>query len=504
MTETKPVRTRVAPSPTGDPHIGTVYMALFNYAFAKSQGGQFLLRIEDTDQTRSSAASEQAIFDALRWAGIPYDEGPDVGGPCGPYRQSERTEIYREHCKVLVDKGHAYPCFCSQARLDELRRHQQLSKLPPGYDGLCAGIPTEEAAARVSAGETHVIRMKVPREGECTVMDRLRGKIKIPWENVDAQVLQKSDGFPTYHLANVVDDHLMGITHVIRGEEWTSSAPKHVLLYEYFGWEMPELIHMPLLRNPDKSKLSKRKNPTGVNYYKQAGILPEAMVNYLGLMAYSLPDGREEFGVADLIEGFDIGRVSLGGPVFDIAKLTWLNGRYLREKLTAAQVLERLKGWLLNDAMWEQIVPLAQSRIEKLSDFVPMTAFLFADKLEYDAAALIGKKLEGTKIAELLKIALWELEKLRAWDAETIQALFRVIAEREGVAMREMMTTFFVAITGSPTSIPVFDSMVIIGPDMTRRRLTYAQEALAAAGVEIKGKPLKELERRYQEVYGRE
>ena len=268
------VRTRIAPSPTGDPHIGTAYMALFNYAFARRHGGQFLLRIEDTDQTRSTAESERAIFEALGWLGLRWDEGPDVGGPHGPYRQSERTVIYREHAVRLVEAGHAYPCFCSAERLAGLREKQMAAGETPGYDGHCVAIDPDEARRRIAAGETHVIRMRVPSEGECVFTDRLRGEIRIPWTQVDHQILLKSDGFPTYHLANVVDDHLMGITHVIRGEEWINSAPKHLLLYEYFGWQAPELCHLPLLRNPDKSKLSKRRNPTSINSYRQAGYLP--------------------------------------------------------------------------------------------------------------------------------------------------------------------------------------------------------------------------------------
>jgi glutamyl-tRNA synthetase len=496
------VRTRIAPSPTGDPHIGTAFMALFNYAFAKKHGGQFLLRIEDTDQTRSTRESEQAIYDALHWVGIPWDEGPNLGGPCAPYRQSERTTIYQDHAKILLEKGHAYPCFCTAERLDDLRRRQQLAKQPAGYDAKCASIPKEEAAARMAAGESHVIRMKVPIEGDCILQDWLRGKVVIPWANVDHQILMKSDGFPTYHLANVVDDHLMEITHVIRGEEWISSAPKHQLLYQYFGWEMPELIHLPLLRNPDKSKLSKRKNPTSILYYRQAGFLPEALLNYLGMMGYTMADGREIFTLDEFVECFDIDRISLGGPIFDLQKLTWLNGRYLREHMSPEQLLDKLKAWTLNDATWLKLLPLAQTRIEKLSDLVPMTAFMFADNVDYDAQKLILKNLADGQSVRLLKLAQWELEKLRVWDKTTIAAALTNICEKEGLKPRDAMPLFFTAITGTPTSIPLFDSMEIIGSDMSRRRMVYAQEKLAATGFELKGKPLKELETYYAKTYG--
>ena len=274
------VRTRIAPSPTGSPHIGTAYIALFNYAFARKNNGQFILRIEDTDQSRSTRESEREILDALNWIGIPWDEGPDKGGPCGPYRQSERAAIYLEHALRLVETGMAYPCFCTPERLDELRRSQaKAGQDKLGYDGLCASLDPAEAGRRMAAGEPHVIRLRVPAEGECAFKDRFREMVRIPWNTIDQQILLKSDGFPTYHLANVVDDHLMGITHVIRGEEWISSTPKHLLLYKAFGWTPPEFAHLPLLRNPDKSKLSKRKNPTSILYYRRAGYLPAACRN---------------------------------------------------------------------------------------------------------------------------------------------------------------------------------------------------------------------------------
>ncbi|MEJ2189476.1 MAG: glutamate--tRNA ligase, partial [Acidobacteriota bacterium] len=338
----RPVRTRIAPSPTGDPHVGTAYVALFNLAFARQHGGQFILRIEDTDRVRSDAASEAMIFDALRWLGLEWDEGPDVGGPHGPYRQSERAEIYREHAERLVASGDAYPCFCTKERLDALRAEQREKKLAFGYDGHCRSIPPEEAERRRKAGEAHVIRLAMPREGESVVRDLLRGVIRFPNEQIDDQVLLKSDGFPTYHLANVVDDHLMEVSHVIRAEEWISSLPKHVRLYGAFGWDEPVFCHLPLLRNADRSKISKRKNPVSLNYYRRAGYLPEAMLNYLALMGWTLPDEREEFTLEEFIDAFDLGRVSLGGPVFDLDKLTWLNGRWIR-RTPVASLRERLR-----------------------------------------------------------------------------------------------------------------------------------------------------------------
>ncbi len=286
------VRTRIAPSPTGDPHVGTAYVALFNYALAQKHGGQFILRIEDTDRERSSPASEAMIFEALRWLGLRWDEGPDVGGPHGPYRQSERTAIYREHAEQLVRGGAAYPCFCTRERLDALREEQKARKANFGYDGHCRALPGDEAGRRRAAGEPHVVRLAMPRGGETVVRDLLRGEVRFDNAQVDDQVLLKSDGFPTYHLANVVDDHLMGITHVIRAEEWLSSLPKHVELYRGFGWTEPVFCHLPLLRNADRSKISKRKNPVSLNFYRRAGFLPEAMLNYLALMGWAMPDEK--------------------------------------------------------------------------------------------------------------------------------------------------------------------------------------------------------------------
>src|SRR5688500_18614992 len=300
------VRVRIAPSPTGDPHVGTAYIALFNYCFARKNGGQFILRIEDTDRTRWTKESEDSILRALRWVGLSWDEGPDIGGELGPYRQSERADIYREHAEILLERGRAYRCFCTADRLAALREEQKREKRNLGYDGLCRGLPAEESRARAAAGEPHVVRLAMPREGKTVVTDMLRGTVEYDNAGIDDQVLLKSDGFPTYHLANVVDDRLMQITHVIRAEEWISSTPKHVQLYAAFGWPEPSWVHMPLLRNADKSKISKRKNPVSVDYYRDAGVLPEALLNFLGRMGWSLPSDpdREKFGLEDMVREF--------------------------------------------------------------------------------------------------------------------------------------------------------------------------------------------------------
>lgn len=494
------VRTRIAPSPTGAPHIGTAYIALFNYVFARRHGGQFILRIEDTDRARCTPESERDIFEALRWVGLDWDEGPDAGGEYGPYRQSERLDIYREQVDQLLERGAAYPCFCTAERLDALRRRQMADKQPLGYDGHCAGQSTEEARQRIASGEAHVIRMRVPRDGECVFTDRLRGEIRIPWKQVDHQVLVKSDGFPTYHLANVVDDHLMGITHVIRGEEWISSTPKHVLLYEHFGWEAPAFIHLPLLRNPDKSKLSKRKNPTSILYYRQAGYLPRAILNYLGLMAYSMPDEREVFSLEEMTDSFNIDRVSLGGPVFDVQKLRHFNGVYIRE-LNPMQLLDALKEWKLCDEEWLRLLSLAQPRLEVLGDVVEKTAFAFADRLAYAFEDLLPENMDGQRAAELLKIAQWECEKPGPWDSSIARTVFERMAEKEELKLKQLLPLFFVAITGSRVSLPLYDSMGLLGRDMCLRRMQYALEVLDAAGCGLSGKKLKKLQKAYTARY---
>lgn len=495
------VRTRIAPSPTGAPHVGTAYMALFNLAFAKKHNGKMILRIEDTDQSRSSKESEEAILSSLNWLGLQWDEGPDCGGDFGPYRQSERLDLYKDSVKKLVDAGYAYPCFCTPERLTELRNEQLGNKETPRYDGYCLNLTKEEIQRKIQAGEKHVYRLKIPNEGTCLFKDELRGDVQFDWKQIDHQVIQKSDGFPTYHLANVVDDHHMGITHVIRGEEWINSTPKHILLYQGLGWEPPVFAHLPLLRNPDKSKLSKRKNPTSIDYYKDAGFLPEAVVNYLGMMGYTLPDQREIFNLQELSESFEIKRMSLGGPIFDIAKLKWLNGRYLREKLSLEDVLQKIIEWKANPEFLSKILPLALNRLETLSDFFPLSHFLLEDVPEYSLEKLIGKT-EGLQVAKLLKIAEWEMEKIQKWNRDQISALFQKVSQLEDIKLKHLLAPFFVAITGNNVSLPLFDSLELLGPDLTRTRIRIALEKLSADGLGLSKKALKKLEKDYANQYG--
>jgi len=491
------VRTRVAPSPTGDPHVGTAYIALFNYCFAKQHNGSFILRIEDTDQGRSTPESEQMILSSLKWAGLSWDEGPDVGGPHGPYRQSERRALYTEHAQLLLDKGEAFRCFCSAERLSELRATQMSSGSGQlGYDGHCLSLSADEVAQRLAEGAPNVVRLKVPREGVCVVKDLLRDPIEIEWSQVDMQVLLKSDGMPTYHLANVVDDHHMEISHVIRGEEWITSAPKHLRLYEAFGWEAPELCHLPLLRNPDKSKLSKRKNPTSINYYERIGILPEALLNYLGRMAWSMPNEEEKFSLQEMIEHFSLERVSLGGPIFDQEKLTWLNGRWIREDHDLDALAARLMDWALNPAYLKELLPMLQPRLERLSDIGQFSELFLSGHLQVNAEQLAHKKLEPEAVKRSLVWGMWSLDLISAWESEAIEATLRGCADQLELKLRDFLAPYYPALTGRKSATPLFDTMRVLGRDLTRARLRDAIDALGGLSKKQEGRWKKEFEGR--------
>ncbi|MBX7078923.1 MAG: glutamate--tRNA ligase [Nannocystaceae bacterium] len=480
-----PPRVRIAPSPTGDPHVGTAYIALFNFAFARRHGGQFVLRIEDTDQERSSRSSETAIFEALRWLGLDWDEGPDKGGPHAPYRQSERLAIYAEHVEQLLARGEAYRCFCSRERLDAVRKAQLAAKVEhPGYDGHCRDLPPAQGAARAAAGEAHVVRMRIPRSGDVVVHDRLRGEVRFGVEQIDDQVLMKSDGFPTYHLANVVDDHLMGITHVIRGEEWLTSTPKHVLLYRAFGWEPPEFYHLGLLRNADRSKLSKRKNPVSVFHYRALGYLPETFLNFLATLGFSMADNRERFSLAELIAEFDLSRLSVGGPVFDPVKLAAWNGEDMRA-MSVEALVARLQRDVLDPARLHAIVELGRERVQRLDDFVPFAAFFFGGSIDL-RPVLPEFTLKGRtrdEVIEILQRFLDEIEKdkdARSFTKESIEGFARGFCERTGWKTKEIFGLLRLAVVGRTAAPPLFDTLAVCGKDRTRMRLRDAIELLRA------------------------
>ncbi|WP_075185328.1 glutamate--tRNA ligase [Teredinibacter haidensis] len=491
------VRTRIAPSPTGDPHVGTAYIALFNLCFARKHGGQFILRIEDTDQSRSTPESEQAILDSLRWLGLEWDEGPDVGGDHGPYRQSERRDIYVKHVQQLLDDGYAFKCYRTTEELDALRKERKEAGIHTALKASDLRLTDDEQAKREAEGMPYVVRMVVPEEeGSCEVEDLLRGTMALDWTLVDAQILMKSDGMPTYHLANVVDDHLMDITHVIRGEEWINSAPKHLLLYKYFGWQPPVFCHLPLLRNPDKTKLSKRKNPTSILYYKRMGFLPEAVVNYLGRMGWSMPDESEKFSLQEMLNHFDIARVSLGGPIFDVEKLRWLNGMWIREEHTDQQLAQKLAEWLLNEDSLLKVIPHVKQRMEILSDFIPTVAFLTSGKLPLDEASFSANKLPLEDQKKILQFALWNMDVLRTWERDAIFAEFKGLADAMGIKLKDFLAPVFVAISGSVASFSVMDAMVLLGPDLSRARLREAIDVLGGAGKKV----LKRYEKEYEQL----
>lgn len=499
----RPVRTRIAPSPTGFPHVGTAYIALFNLCFAKAHGGEFILRIEDTDRARSTLQSEKLILDSLKWLGLNWSEGPDVGGPHAPYRQSERGDKYAEHADKLLKSGHAFRCFCDAQTLDTMREEQRAAGQTPRYDGRCMAIDPEVTKERAKT-EAHVVRMKVPSGAgdefsggleHCVIKDTLRGTVEYPWSQIDMQVLVKTDGMPTYHLASVVDDHLMQITHVIRGEEWLPSTPKHVLLYQYFGWDAPTFAHMPLLRNPDKSKLSKRKNPTSISFYKDMGYLPEALLNFLGRMGYSLPSDAERFTLDEMIQSFDISRVSLGGPIFEIDKLDWLNAQWIKE-LTPAELTSRLIAWAQGRTDQPKAAAAITPRISKFSDAIDWLRPYYMGLPAVTAEDFAHKSLTPEQVLEHFQLAVWRLEALGEWSEESVKGALMGLAGALEVKLRDFIAPFFVAMSGSSSSVPVMNLMADTGADMTLARLRHAVEALGGIGK----KKLKSLEKRYQDL----
>ncbi len=488
----RPVRVRIAPSPTGDPHVGTAYIALFNYVFARQQGGTFVLRIEDTDQARARADSEQMIFDALHWTGLTWDEGPDVGGPFGPYRQSERRGIYLAHAALLLETGKAYRCFCTEDRLAKLRIQQQAEKQNPGYDRHCRELDAGEAIRRAAAGEAHVIRLKIPLSGAIVFQDRLRGEVSRDVSETDDQVLLKSDGMPTYHLANVVDDHLMEITHVVRAEEWISSTPKHVVLYQAFGWEQPEWIHMGLLRNDDKnkSKISKRKHPVSINYYRDIGILPQALLNFLGTMGFSFGGDREKFTLAEMIEVFSWDRVHPGGPVFGLEKLTWLNEKYIHE-LSAEQLADAAIAWRLNKQYLAKLLPLVQKRIKKLDELIPITEFFFSGDLDYTPvlAELTVPEVPAIDVSKALLALVELLEQRPSFTTAVLEETTRGWYEALGWQPKHALSLLRIALTARKASPPLFETMEVLGKEVARRRLRRAAELLVKPPMPSPGGP---------------
>jgi glutamyl-tRNA synthetase len=479
------VVTRVAPSPTGDPHVGTAYVSLFNWAWARKNGGRFILRIEDTDQARSKPEHEDAIIAALAWLGVTADESPTAGGDHGPYRQSERREIYTRHADQLIEGGHAYRCFCTPERLTEVRAAQKAAKQHMGYDGACRSIDREESQRRAET-EKHVVRLAVDKAGETRFDDLLRGEIVIQNETVDDQVLLKSDGMPTYHMANVVDDHLMGVTIIMRAEEWIPSVPKHVMLYQAFGWEPPVFAHVPLLRNADKSKISKRKNPTSLNWYREHGYLPETMLNFLALQGWSPREDDEEFSVEEFIEKFDPKQISVGGPIFDMVKLDWLNGEKIR-KLSIEDLADLLmaegfaEGWERQDML--AALPLFRERMKVLPDFVTQAGFLKQRvDLDMEGLAKKTKKVDPTVLSTILREAADELEQRAGQSDEEREGALRALAEKHEIKVGPLFMGLRVAVTGATASPPLLPSIDILGTEESVARVRDLADRLVPAG----------------------
>jgi glutamyl-tRNA synthetase len=467
-------------------------MSMFCLAFVRQQGGQFVLRIEDTDRARYRDDSEQQIYDMLSWLGLTWDEGPDRGGPYGPYRQSERLDHYRPYAERLIEAGHAYHCWCTTERLAQMREAQQKAKQPTGYDRLCLGKSREEREALPGFSPTPVVRMLVPDDVPLVFQDVIRGEVRAP--RPDDQVILKADGFPTYHLAVVIDDHEMAITHVVRGEEWISSTPKHVLLHQWLDLPMPAFAHMPLLRNTDRSKISKRKNPAArLTWFREQGFLPEALVNFLGLVGYSMPEGQEVFSFDEMVASFDWQRVNTVGPVFDIDKLTWLNGHYIRA-LPAAELADRitdhlvLSGVLAAQPTPQQrelvrlATPLVQERMQLLSEAEGMLAFLFVadDELVVADDAAASLKPDAAAVLDASVPALHALQQGDQWQAAQIEAALRAaVVDGLGVKPKLAFGPLRVGVTGRRVSPPLFESMEILGATSTLARLAALRATLA-------------------------
>jgi glutamyl-tRNA synthetase len=475
------IRLRIAPSPTGDPHVGTAYMALFNKAFAHRRGGVVVLRIEDTDQTRYNEGSEREILKSLEWLGLTPDEGPGIGGEYGPYVQTQRRALYTESAQRLIEVGHGYRCFCTKERLAELHREQAARKEPPMYDRHCLYLSQAEIEQNLAEGKPYVVRLRVPDEGTTTFTDMIRGDITFENRVLNDPILLKSDGLPVYHLAVVVDDHYMEISHVVRAEEWISSTPLHVLLYQFFGWEVPRFAHMPLLRNADHSKISKRKNNTSLKWYREQGFLPEAMINFLALMGWSMPDGSEIFGYEDVEREFTLERVTTSGPVFDLVKLTSINGKYIR-MLSDDELYDRLQPYLPDDLDRERvrkIIPVLKDRLTRLGEFVELTGFFFGPPPDYDTTLLVPKKGTPENACEALTRVRALLSELpEPWTHEEWESCMRALATDLGMKAGDLFMILRVAVTGSTVSPPLYESMEILGKDEVLARVDSALSKL--------------------------
>lgn len=471
------IRVRFAPSPTGYLHIGGLRTALYNYLFAKKNNGTFVLRIEDTDQARLVEGAVQNLIDTLNWADITFDEGPGKEGACGPYVQSERLPLYQKHAKELIQKGHAYYCFCTVARLESVRQRQIEAKLPAAYDRHCRKLDSKVIEENLSKNEPYVIRMKIPLIGELTFNDIIRGPVTINYKNVDDQVLLKSDGFPTYHLAVVVDDHYMEISHVIRGEEWLPSTPKHLLLYEYFGWQAPEFAHLPLLLNPDRSKLSKRQGDVAVEDYRAKGYLKETLVNFVALLGWNPGGEREIFSLQELVSQFSLENVNKSGSVFDIDKLNWMNGLYIRQK-SAKELFDLIikdvnqsfeKEISLNHQQVLRLIDLCKERAKTLKELSLDVIKISKAPEIYEQAAL--DEFIKVNSSDYLKKVIELLEQLEDFKTENISLTVKNLVKQLNIKLPEIAQPIRIALTGTVSSPGIFDLINVLSKEESVSRL---------------------------------
>ncbi len=469
------VRVRFPPSPTGEPHVGNIRTAIFNWLFARRHGGALVIRVEDTDQTRKVEGATEQLLDALRWLGLDWDEGPEVGGPYGPYYQSERLDIYRQEADRLVESGHAYRCYCSPERLAEARHERASRKEPPGYDRHCRDLSEGERRDLETSGVAPVVRFKMPLDGVTEVDDMIRGRVTFENRLIDDFVMLKSDGFPTYHMANVADDHLMEISHVMRGEEWLSSTPRHVRLYEALGWEPPRFAHLPLILAPDRSKLSKRHGATSLLECRELGLLPEALFNFLTILGWSLDDKTEVLTVDETLASFSIERVSRAGAVFDYDKLNWMNGVYIRRLPPEALADALLDYWrqypppelpeLPDRDRLATVVPVVQERLKTLADAAPRIPFFFNPDFDYEPDELVQRKMDEAGTKRALEASLKTIEGLDSSDAATLESAMRPLADELGIKTGQLLGTLRVATSGLKVSPPLFESMEVLGKE---------------------------------------
>ncbi|MCS7248114.1 MAG: glutamate--tRNA ligase [Anaerolineales bacterium] len=488
-----PVRVRFAPSPTGRTHLGSGRTALYNYLLARQTGGQFILRIEDTDQKRYVPEAEQELIESLRWLGLQWDEGPDVGGPYGPYRQSERKEIYLEYAKQLIARDKAYYCFCTPERLARLREQQIQNKQPTMYDGLCRRLTPEDALRRIKQGEPYVIRFKTPKEGLITVRDYLRGEITVENRTIDDYILVKSDGWAVYHLAAMVDDQLMRITHVLRSSEWLSTFPLHAHIIRAFGWQEPVFVHLSVFLKPSgKGKMSKRDSAQllqdGYSIYikdlEQLGYLPEAVVNWIALMGWSYDDKTEFFTMQDLIEKFSLDHLNPSPAAINFTKFDHFNGLHIRH-LSVEDLARRIKpflvraGFEVDDQKLLQITPVIQERLVTLDDAVELAGFFFREHLEYEPTLLIGKDMTAAQSLKALQESYQLLSGLDFNDKEHLEAALRSLAEQMGIKAGQLFGILRIAVTGKSVSPPLIESMIILGKEKVMEWLQTAIKRLA-------------------------